>query len=118
MRVSYLARYLHAWSISYCADVLTDGEILAAALPPGIPRKAVNELVSTGLWESPTRGVYRLHDYLDYNPSRDQVAALRQADAARKAAAREAVSRSKNGQFAPIVRPDSSATPGGFQAAS
>jgi hypothetical protein len=62
---------LHAWSISYCDHALSDGFIPAKAWPSFLAA-GVRTLLRLGLW-SAAEGGYRLHDYLDYNRSRDQV---------------------------------------------
>jgi hypothetical protein len=64
---------LHAWSISYCDHARSNGFIPMGAWPalPGI-RSAVMTLHQSGLWEV-CDGGYRLHDYLDYNRSREQI---------------------------------------------
>jgi hypothetical protein len=64
---------LHAWSISYCDDLLTDGFVPQGALPL-LPRikQAVKALLTAGRWEA-AEGGYRLHDYLRYNRSRAEV---------------------------------------------
>jgi len=66
---------LHAWSISYCDDLLTDGFVPQGALPL-LPRikQAVKALVAAGRWEA-VEGGYQLHDYLRHNRSRAEVAA-------------------------------------------
>jgi hypothetical protein len=67
---------LHAWSISYCDHVQSDGFIPMGSWPalPGV-RAAVAALQRSGLWEV-CDGGYRLHDYLDYNRSRAQIAEI------------------------------------------
>lgn len=47
------------------------------------PLKVAEALVGAGLWET-ARGGYRIHDYLDYNPSRETVLAKRARDLERK----------------------------------
>lgn len=69
---------LHALALSWCGDRLTDG-----VLPKGQPARLagrnvddlIAELVRVGLWERTENG-YRIHDYLDYNPSREEVNAI------------------------------------------
>lgn len=75
---------LHAWSISYCDDLLTDGFVPNGALPqlPGL-KQAIKKLLDSGRWERQDGG-YLLHDYLQYNRSREQVQALQRADRQRK----------------------------------
>ena len=58
------------------------------ALTPEITRNAVQTLIDAGLWHVEESG-YRIHDYLDYQASKEQVAAGRQSNAARQKAWRE-----------------------------
>lgn len=76
-------RALYVASVLYSSRELTDGEIADVVLPAlaalsGVRRakRTAEELVAIGLWERTDRG-YVIHDYLDYNPSRDQVLAER-----------------------------------------
>lgn len=64
-------------SICYCARSLTDGFVPAKKAKEfsGRPR-VVQELANAGLWDA-EEGGYRVHDYLVYNPSREQVEAER-----------------------------------------
>lgn len=57
----------------WCAGELTDGRVPARALR-GLEAKPayVKELVDRGLWEPAADG-FQFHDWLDYQPSRDQV---------------------------------------------
>lgn len=57
----------------WCAGELTDGRMSARALK-GLNAKPehVKELVDRGLWE-PFEDGFQFHDWLDYQPSRDQV---------------------------------------------
>ena len=84
-----LASWLFVCGLTYCARYLTDGFI-----PAGQVRRLadvedvtplVTRLVTVGLWECVDNG-YRVHDYLDYQPSADQVRAERAATARRQAA--------------------------------
>src|SRR4051812_32802373 len=93
---------LFAKALSYCAEYLTDGALPGAwvrsQIPRGDRRKIVTRLVDAGLFERVSREEYRVVDYLDHNPSRDQVltfltvnpeetgAAERRTERARKAA--------------------------------
>jgi hypothetical protein len=87
---------LHAWGISYCDAELTDGFIPTGALP-GLPRvkQAVNRLLELGRWEI-AEGGYRVHNYLRYNRSRQQVLTDRA----------EAKERMNRGRRSPDVRPN------------
>lgn len=70
--------------LCYCARRLTDGDIPAQIVPQllAVPRaqavRLAETLVECGVWER--RGPdYYVHDYLEYNPSREQVEAKRAA---------------------------------------
>jgi hypothetical protein len=73
---------LHAWSISYCSRHLTDGYVRKGALPTWA-RPATRTLVDNGLFDELVGG-FMVHDYLDWNPSRNQVLHERELAAARK----------------------------------
>lgn len=69
--------------ICYCARNLTDGFIadddLVVVYPSTRqPKRLADHLVKVGRWER-EEGGYRIHDYLDYNPSRAEVLAKREA---------------------------------------
>lgn len=79
---------LHLLAISYCAGHLTDGfvdpEFVEEKLPVARERTAtVRALVDAGLWIADQDG-WRIHDWLDYNPSKDQVEREREWDRRRK----------------------------------
>jgi hypothetical protein len=73
---------LFVLALSWCGGALTDGFIPTAQ----VRRIALNDdatetaerLVTVGLWDR-VPGGYQIHDYLDYNPSAEQVEAQRQA---------------------------------------
>jgi hypothetical protein len=105
---------LHAWSISYCDAELTDGFVPFGAVPrlEGI-KTAIERLIRSGCWEV-VDGGYRLHDYLDYNRSRDQALAARAASAERMQRTRSrrnngggytATNGATSGEVAPSVTP-------------
>jgi hypothetical protein len=74
--------------LSYCGKQLTDGftpERVAAFLGK---RRAIDKLVEVGLWEC-VEGGYQVHDYLDYNRSREDVEADRAGNAERQRRWRE-----------------------------
>ncbi len=99
-----LASWLYVCGLTYAARYLTDGYI-----PAGQVRKLADvdnaaelaaKLVDVGLWES-IDGGYLIHDYLEYNPNREDVMATREARAEagarggrRKAAASKTPSKS------------------------
>lgn len=79
---------LHLLALSYSADYLTDGVIGPAFVLTQLPQKrrrdrAVAALVQSGLWERNGEG-WIIHDYLDFNESRQQILDRRATDAARK----------------------------------
>lgn len=80
-----LAAWLYVCGLTYCARQLTDGFIptaqLRRLLPSGAVGKLADRLVDVRLWEKAVGG-YRVHDYLMYNPSRQQTLATRQQKAA------------------------------------
>lgn len=87
-----LAMWLWVCGLCYCGRLLSDGFI-----PRSQVRKLAdvddafglaNRLVDVGLWEKCDDG-YRVHDYLDYNPSRQEV----EAERAKKVAAGQAGGR-------------------------
>lgn len=65
--------------ICYCNRYGTDGFIadsaLSAVFPPAkAPKKLAQRLVQVGRWKrDDERGGYAIHDFLDYNPSADEV---------------------------------------------
>ena len=115
-----LAGWLHVCGLVYCGRNLTDGFIPAVMVPRlatfdhiGITTggmagmfefghdiehaELVDQLIAVGLWEE-TDGGYVIHDYLDYNPSKADVLAERQANAKRQKEFQER-RRKANGQF-------------------
>lgn len=67
--------HLWVWGLSYCQMHLTDGLIPIDALPPRTTR-SVEQLIARRLWELHPSG-YLIHDYLDWNNSREFVAKSR-----------------------------------------
>lgn len=81
---------LHMAALVYCARNLTDGAISeltllnsAANAKLDRPMRQVNRLVECGLWEVNGNG-WKIHDYLEYNPSRAELSRKRQLDRDRK----------------------------------
>ena len=79
---------LYICSISYAADHLTDGYLDKLAVADlqavsGALRKQVSELLENELWDLAAQG-YLIHDYLHYNPSREQVLQRREQGRIRK----------------------------------
>src|SRR5690242_4591704 len=75
-RVGPLAAWLNVCAWAYCARNLTDGFVPAervsrlAAVQK--PLELAKRLVEANLWEQ-VDGGFTVHDYLAYNPSREQV---------------------------------------------
>lgn len=84
------ARALWVTAGSYCASNETDGRLSAATIAPlgGRPRDA-DRLVECGLWER-VEGGYQFHDWADYQPTKAQVRAERDATKERQRKWREA----------------------------
>lgn len=88
---------VHVAGIAYCARGLTDGVVQAEDVPRLVRRyrkTALQELVECGLWV-PTLGNYMIHDYLDWNDSRERVH-KKQASAADRRARYDAMHASQN----------------------
>lgn len=67
----------------YCNRYETDGfiadDLLPTVYPPlKNPKKVADKLVEVGRWDR-VRGGYRVHDFLEFNPSAEQVRTTRQA---------------------------------------
>ena len=77
-----LAAWLNVCAICYASRYLTDGFIPAGQIRKladlDNPMRLVEKLVEVGLWER-SEGGFRVHDYLEYNPSREKVLAEREA---------------------------------------
>jgi hypothetical protein len=84
--------------LTYANRFLTDGFIPDAALPAG-SRKLAARLVEVRLWEHVSGG-YRIHDFGDYQPSREEVNSLRaaRAEAGRKGGLRSGSTRLSKGE--------------------
>ena len=83
LALSASARWALVAGLCYANRALTDGfipEVITATLGT---KKDVSELVKSGKWER-VAGGYAIHDYLDYQPSRQEVLAKRQAAKERK----------------------------------
>lgn len=86
-----LAVFLHIMALCWCNRHLTDGFVPKAAverLAPELvdydyergnisPTLIASKLVACGLWEE-NQAFYIIHDYLEYQPSREEVLALRE----------------------------------------
>lgn len=83
---------LHVSAICWCSENLTDGhirerELTLVAHVRGLKATA-RELEEAGVWDRVEDG-WVVHDYLAYNPSREQVIAERKKNAARQEAFRK-----------------------------
>jgi len=92
-RQSRASMGLFLFGLVYAAGQLTDGvvdrEVVREWLPSGPQGKAaVAALVDAGLWAPHPNG-WLIHDYLDYNPSAQQIRDERAANANRQAAFRD-----------------------------
>jgi hypothetical protein len=106
---------LHLLALSYCAGHLTDGfvdvEFVEEKVPVARERDAVTKaLVDAGLWAAEDGG-WRIHDWLDYNPSRTDVLEKRRKDSARKS--RKDSTRNPRG-----IHAESAESPNGIHTAS
>lgn len=94
-----LARELWMAGGCYCSQQLTDGRIDKTMVPvlaaqAGVKASNALVLVDVGLWED--RGDhYAMHDFLDFNPSREKVLAERAAAAERQRKARDKAKESR-----------------------
>lgn len=90
---------LHVAGIVHCSRYLTDGVVFAENVPDLVRRyKAASlaELVDKGLWLVQIPDVsYEIHDYLDWNDSREVIEARRKAKADRQARWLEKANRAK-----------------------
>ena len=104
LRLGLAAMGLHAWSISYCDSTRSDGFVPNGAWPalPGV-NQARERLVEAGLWVAAPDG-YLLHDYTDYNRTREQIAAEQAEARARMRHVRANKPRTK-GERSPEVQP-------------
>lgn len=98
---------LHVSAICWCAENLTDGRIgdreLSLITRVRGVKATAQQLEEAGLWDRADDG-WVIHDYLDYNPSREQVLLERKKNAERQ----ERFRRRKNGKPVP---PDGSDAP-------
>ena len=82
------AAWMDVCGMCYAARYLTDGFVPTKQVPKLTDKPNPDELaqilVDVGLWE-PRPGGFQIHDYLDYNPTREQVLRQRAADLERKA---------------------------------
>lgn len=69
--------------LTYCARLMTDGFIPRRLALSWGSLKRIGELMAAGLWDEAVGG-YRVHDYLDWNESRERILERRRADSLRK----------------------------------
>jgi sugar phosphate isomerase/epimerase len=115
--LSPLARLLDVCGIIYSARELRDGhltvdEVRVVAALVHIKRweSAAAELVDVKRWMCEPGG-YLIHDYLEYQPSRDKVLAEREAARQRKQAARAKRSNGVTHDVQPDGQPESRRLP-------
>lgn len=79
LSVSIQARWIHTAAISWCSEHLTDGVIprrqcwkLGAEDETSRPGEWIQELVRANLLEVAGPDAYRVHDYLEYNPTKEE----------------------------------------------
>lgn len=82
---------LHVRAITYCAKHLTDGhiseEVVNGMAPLQRDREAmVKALITEGQWYENGEDGFVIHDYLDWNPSKEEVLEKRRKDRERKQA--------------------------------
>ena len=119
------ARDLWLASITWCARHLTDGVFPAEVLPvlvvwAGIDeandqakvKQIASKLLSTGLWILTTNNEYLVHDYLHYNPSKEEVEELRAArsEAGRRGGKQKASNRVSKDLANAVAKPKQNAS--------
>lgn len=96
--VGALAELIQYRALCYASRHLTDGFIPEAAMPRFMgglenvfderPEVLADRLVLVGLWRK-VRGGWEIHDYLEYNPSREETLEARSRNALRQKTFRE-----------------------------
>lgn len=87
---------------TYAADHTTDGFVSKSIVLLYGSEALAARLVDAGLWHR-TRGGWNMHDYLDYNPSREAVEKERKAAAERQRRSREAKSSQRDSRVTNAV---------------
>lgn len=111
---------LFARCVTYCADYLTDG-FVPRGVPWGFlsqfhdPTDLVKQVTDAGLWEE-VPGGFSIPDYLEYNPSKEEVLENRRKEREKKQRSR-GESRRESPKVSPVDSPEmslgeSSGTPG------
>ena len=90
LRVGLVGTGLHARAIAYCARHETDGHVPAAwvegqllELKPAERKRVIATVVDAGAFHRDNGG-YVVNDYLEFNPSRAEIAARKESDRKRK----------------------------------
>lgn len=83
-----VAAWLWIGGVGHCRQTNTDGfipKLVVPGLVPGLksPYKHAARLVEVGLWHDAVGG-YQVNDYLDWNPSKDEIDELHRKDRDRK----------------------------------
>lgn len=86
LRLNDRAFRLWVWGLTYAQQHLTDGWLPALAIP-GALIKGIKDVIAVNLWAAVDTG-YQIHDYLDWNDSRETVTKKRTEAKDRMAAAR------------------------------
>lgn len=100
LSVDFEARWLHVAGMGYAAEYLTDGfipeRVLCMLSDVANAKASATHLLEAGLWEV-VEGGYQIHDYLQYNPSKEEVLAMREAriDAGKKGGLAKAKAHAK-----------------------
>jgi len=85
-RLSDKAHRLYMRGLGYCSQHLTDGVLDATALRTlNATARHCDELVAGGCWDVVPDGGYTVHDYLEFNFSREEIIERRRQDAERQA---------------------------------
>jgi len=118
VNVSSEAKLLYLAGLTYAAQRLTDGDLTTAqvriaAAKVDVDPGMADELLAAGLWE-PIEGGYAIHDYLEYNPSAEDVREQRRQNAIRQGrfrerkrnAVTERVSNARSRNPSPLPDPD------------
>ena len=93
-----LACWLYICGLTFAGQYLTDGHIPSAMLRKladvDNAQELADRLVSVGLWEK-IEGGYQIHDFTEYNPTREEVRGIRtaRAEAGRRGGLNSAASK-------------------------
>jgi hypothetical protein len=83
---------LWVWGLSYAQQHLTNGILTSEALPARLKRFAT-DLVAKRLWDAQATGGFQIHDFLEWNDSRDVVIQRKLAAEAERVTTRDRLSR-------------------------